>query len=324
MAQVTNTFDSYDSIGNREDLSDVIYDISPVDTPFMSNIGRTKATNTLHEWQVDSLAAHSADNAVIDGDDATNDAVSATSRLKNYTQISDKVVVVSGTQEVINKAGRKSEVAYQVAKRGRELKRDMEARLTCEQGAVVGNSTLARECAGLETYLSQNINSHGVGGSTDDGWRTTPGYPDNDVTDGTQVAFTEAMVKSNMQATYTAGGNPDCLMVGPYNKRIVSGFSGIATLYRDQRKVGPAQIIGAADIYVSDFGELQVVPNRFQRDRTAFFLDKSYWAVAYLRPFQVKPLSRTGDAEKRQMLVEYTLEARNPEASAKSPDLSTS
>jgi hypothetical protein len=315
MAQPTNTFDSYDSIGTKEDLSDVIYNISPNDTPFMQSIGRSKCTQTLHEWQTDSLAAHSADNKVIDGDDATNDAITATTRKTNRTQISDKVVVISGTQEVVNKAGRKSELAYQVAKAGKELKRDMEARLTSGQYMVTGTSSSARECSGAEAVIVTN-KSHGSGSPATSGTA--------DVVNGTQRVFTEAMLKTQMQNCFTQGGNPGMVMVGPFNKTKVSAFAGVATQYRDNQKVGQGVIIGAMDVYVSDFGTVKVIPNRFSQDRTAFVLDTDYWAVSYLRPFQVKPLSRTGDSEKRQMLVEYTLEYRNEASSGKIADLTTS
>jgi hypothetical protein len=315
MAQPTNTFDSYDGANsNREDLANIIYNISPTDTPFMSSIGRVKVQSTTHEWQTDSLTAHTADNMVIDGDEATNDSISATSRVTNKTQISDKVIVVSGTQEVVNKAGKKSEVAYQVAKAGKELKRDMEARLTSKQYMVTGSSSTARECSGAEAVITTN-KSHGTSGAT---------TGSADVTDGTQRVFTEAMLKTQMQNCFTEGGNPGLVMVGPFNKTKVSGFGGIATLYRDQKKVGQGVIIGAADVYVSDFGTVNVVPNRFQRDRTALVLDTDYWAVGYLRSFQVKPLARTGDSEKRQMLCEYTLEYRNQKSSGKIADLTTS
>ena len=312
MAQPSETFDSYDGVNsNREDLTDVIYNISPTDTPFMSSIGRVKVSATTHEWQTDSLASFTANNKVIDGDEATNDAITATTRVTNLTQISDKVIVVSGTQEVVNKAGKKSEVAYQVAKAGKELKRDMECRLTSPQIAETGSSSGARECSGAEAVIKTNT-SHGVSGSTNG---------TADVVDGTPRALDEDMIKGEIKDCYTQGGSPGMIMVGPHNKTVISGFEGIATLYRDQKNVGQGVIIGAADIYVSDFGTFKVIPNRVQRDRTALILDTDFWAVGYLRPFQVKPLARTGDSEKRQMLCEYTLEYRNEASSAKVAEL---
>jgi hypothetical protein len=315
MAQPSETFDSYDGVNsNREDLTDIIYNISPTDTPFMSSIGRVKVSSTTHEWQTDSLASFTANNKVIDGDEATNDAITATTRVTNLTQISDKVIVVSGTQEVVNKAGKKSEVAYQVAKAGKELKRDMECRLTSPQIAETGSSSGARECSGAEAVIKTNT-SHGVSGSTNG---------TADCVDGTQRAFTEVLLKPQIKGCYTEGGMPGMIMVGPHNKSVASGFGGIATIYRDQKNVGQGVIIGAADIYVSDFGTFKIIPNRVQRDRTALILDTDYWAVGYLRPFSVKPLARTGDSEKRQMLCEYTLEYRNEASSGKVAELTTS
>lgn len=316
MAQPTNTFDSYDGANsNRQDLANVIYNISPTDTPFMSSIGRVKVQATTHEWQTDSLTTFTPNNKVIDGDEATNDAMTATSRVTNKTQISDKVIVVSGTQEVVNKAGKKSEIAYQIAKAGKELKRDMESRLTSPQYMEVGNSSTARECTGAETVLVTN-KSHGGGGGATSGTA--------DVTDGTQRVLTEAMVQTQMQNCFTAGGNPGMLMCGPFNKTKISGFAGIATKYKELKENGQGVIIGAADVYVSDFGTVRAIPNRFSRDRTLMILDTDFWAVGYLRSFQVKPLARTGDSEKRQMLCEYTLEYRNEASSAKVADLTTS
>ena len=156
MAAPTGTFQTYGAIGNREDLSDIIYDISPTDTPFMSNVERGTATATLHEWQTDSLAASNADNAQIEGGDATTNTASPTTRFGNYTQIFHKVPLVARTQRSVNTAGRRDEMSYQIAKRGREMKRDMEARYTSAQGAVAGGSGTAREMAGLGAWLFGN------------------------------------------------------------------------------------------------------------------------------------------------------------------------
>ena len=320
MAQPTNTFDSYDSVGDREDLQDMIYDISPTETPFLSNAKRMKAKNTYHEWQTDALTSAGA-NAVIEGDDATADSRAATTRVGNYTQISDKVVVVSGTQEAIDKAGRKSEMAYQMAKSSKELKRDMEYILTRNQASSAGGSATARTLASVESWLSTNKTHLGASG-------TTPGFSSGTVaapTDGTQAgSFTEALLKSVIQACWTQGGDPGIVMVGPVNKQKASAFAGIATQYRENSGKKRATILGAADVYISDFGEHRIVANRFSRDRTALILDMDYWGVAYLRPFKDSPLAKDGDAEKRQLLVEYTLVANNQAASGKAADLAES
>ncbi|MCP4929048.1 MAG: DUF5309 domain-containing protein [Gammaproteobacteria bacterium] len=315
MAQPSNTYDAYDLVGGREDLSDIISNISPTDVPFQSNIGRSKATAILHEFQTDALSA-AASNSVIEGDDSAAEAQVATVRESNRTQISKKVVLVTGTANSVNKAGRKNELSYLLAKAGKELKRDMEVDLCSKNVAVTGDSTTARKLRGFESWTQTNA-SRGSGGSDN----SSTGV----VTDGTQRAFTEAMLKTALQSCFTEGGDPDCVMVGPFNKTKVSGFGGIATLYRDTAgSKGQASIMGAADLYISDWGEVKIVPNRFQRDRTAMVIEKDKWAVAYLRPFRQEKLAKTGDSDKVHMLVEYTLEARNQKSSGKVADLTTS
>jgi len=317
MTMETNAFNSFTAIGNREDLEDVIYDISPTETPFMSNVARTRATATFHEWQTDALAAAAA-NRQLEGDAIAGQTQSPTTRVGNDCQISYKSITVSGTQDAVSKAGRARDTAYLTAKAGRELKRDIEFALTQNQAASVGGATTARSLAGVEGWLSTNYNDNGVG--------TTPGVASGRVgtapTDGTTRALTETLLKAVIKTVWSAGGDPKVLMVGPFNKQTVSGFGGIATIYKNA-PAGQATIVGAADLYVSDFGEHTVVPNRFSRDRTALVLDMDYWAVAYLRPIQSINLARTGDAEKRAILAEYTLVSRNEAASGKVADLTT-
>ena len=314
MAQPANSYDSYDLVGAKEGLTNIIENISPTDVPFQSNIGRSKATSILHEFQTDSLSA-AASNAVIEGDDSAAEAQVATARLSNRTQISKKVVLVTGTANATVKAGRgKNELSYMLAKAGKELKRDMEVDLCGKNPLVAGNATTARKLRGFESWVSTNT-SYGTNGATN----ASTGV----VTDGTQRAFTEAMLKTGLQKCFTEGGDPDCVMVGPFNKQKVSGMSGIATLHRQVNGNGQASIMGAADLYISDWGEVKIVPNRFQRDRTALIIEKDKWAVAYLRPFRQEKLAKTGDSDKVHMLVEYTLEARQEASSGKVADLTT-
>jgi hypothetical protein len=316
MAIVGNTFTRYSAVGIREDLSNVIYNISPEETPFISNIGRESVKNTYFEWQTDSLAAASASNAALEGDDISSfTAVTPTARVGNYTQISTKNVVISGTLEAVDKAGRRSEMTYQLAKLGSELKRDMESALLANQSPVAGNTTTARRTAGLPAWIKTNT-SFGTGGANNAGISAR--------TDGTQRAFTEALLKNVIQQVWTAGGTPKMLMVGPFNKVAASGFTGIATRFRDVPAGQQAQIIGAADIYVSDFGTVNIVPNRFQRDRDAFVVDPDYASLAVLRPIQKMDLAKTGDAEKALLLVEYGLKVNNEAAHGIVADLTTS
>ena len=313
MAQPTNTFDTYDSVGEREDLSDVIYNISPTDTPFLSSAAKTAATAVLHEWLTASLAAASTSNAVIEGDEATLDAVTATTRLSNSCQIMDKTVVITGTQEAVDKAGRASELAYQIAKKAKELKRDMEAQITTNNAEVTGSATAAREMGSLGAWVATNdvMGTSGTSGSVGNTART----------DGTQRAFTEDLLKSVIKSVWNEGGDPTMIMVGPFNKQKLSGFTGNSTRFDAG---ADATLYTSVDVYASDFGQLQVVPNRFSRDRDAYVLDMDYWGVAFLRDFTMHELSKTGDSEKRQLLVEATLESRNEAASGLVADLTTS
>lgn len=301
-------YNAHDAKGLREDLADVIYDISPTDTPFQSSVGRTKATAVYHEWQTDSLAAATTNNAAVEGADASDATLSPTVRLGNYTQILQKTIKVSGTLDAVNKAGRKSEKAYQLAKASAELKRDLETILLANQGQSAGSSnSSARKMGSLLSWLKSNTS---VGSSGSD--PTTIGVSTR--TDGTQRTFTEQLLKDEVVSVYNSGGNPKVLMVGPAGKQKVSSFAGIAA----QRFMAPANtpttIIGAADVYMSDFGTMSVVPNRFMRARDALVLDPEYAAVAYLRPFQTNELAKAGDSDKTQILVECTLEVKNEAA----------
>jgi hypothetical protein len=304
-------YNAYDAIGQREDLTDVIYDISPTETPFMSSIGKTKATAVYHEWQTDSLAAATTNNAAVEGADASDATLSPTTRLGNYTQILQKTIKVSGTLDAVNKAGRKSEKAYQLAKASQELKRDLETILLSNQGRSVGTSnSTARKMGSLLSWIKTNSS---VGGSGAD--PTTIGVSTR--TDGTARTFTEALLKEVVAEVFTSGGVPKILMVGATGKQKVSSFTGLSA-YRYNVNAGgggaQATIAAAADVYLSDFGSISVVPNRFMRARDALILDPEYAALAYLRPFQTIELAKAGDADKTQVLVEVTLEVKNEAA----------
>lgn len=306
MAVPTNTFVSTAAIGNREDLTDVIYRISPSETPLLSLAEKTKAENTLHEWQTQDLAAPGA-NAQAEGDDAAPVAVTPTVRLNNRTQISTKTVSVSGTQESTKSAGRKSEMAYQMSLKSLELKTDIEYAITRNSVAA----TSPRQTRGMVGWLGDNINA-GAG-------YVAPNYVTNVTqTDGTQRTFTEAMLKDAAQKVYSAGGNPDVLMLPPVQKQIFSSFLGNSTRFD---KGEDQKVYAATDIYVTDFGALKAVPNRIMRPRDAFLLESSKIAVAYLRPFQKTPLAKTGDSEKMMVLAEYALENRAPKSHGAVVDL---
>lgn len=311
MAILANTFLTFSAIGNREDLSDMIYNISPTDTPFMGAIGKATASAVLHEWQADALAAAQA-NAQLEGDETSFGAVTVTSRLGNRCQISSKAVVVSGTQDEVKKAGRTREMTYQLMLRSKELRNDQEFVLTNNQAPVTGNSTTARALRPLCSWYTTN-DSRGASGA--DGSTTTA------ATDGTQRALTESLCKTVMQNVWTAGGDVDMWMCGAFNKTVISGFSGNHT--RTQDTVNK-KLVTALDVYASDFGTHKIVANRFSRSRDLHMLDTSMWAMAVLRPTKTYDLAKTGDATKALVLTEYTLEARNEASSGIVADLTSS
>lgn len=313
MAVPSNTMQTYTGVINREDLSDMVYMISPTETPFLSACGRTKASSTLHEWTTDTLAT-AANNAQIEGDDTYTAAgvVNPGTRVTNRTQISRKVVRLSGTQQAMDSAGNLYTMGKQMAKASSELKRDIEVALTQNTTAVVGAAATARQTRGLEGWIATN-NSLGVSGVAPNPITNTA------PTDGTQRALTEALIKTTLNSIWTAGGNPDVMMVGGTQKQLFSSFNGGGT---QMGNLDDKKLISAIDVYVSDFGTLKIVPNRFQRARTAFILESEKWKVAYFRPFQTEDLAKTGDSDAKHILCEYTLEACNEAASGAVRDLS--
>ena len=300
MTAPTNTYLTTAAIGNREDLSDTIYRISPTQTPVFTMASKAKATNTLHEWQTQDLAAASAVNAQVEGDDATAVAATPTVRLTNRTQIMSKTASVSGSQEAMNSAGRKSEMGYQLALKALEIRRDAETNLTQSDVLAVA----PRSFRGLRGWLVDNVNRNG---GTLASYTGNTGY-----TAGTLRSFTEAQVKDVLQQIFTAGGEPDTIMLPPALKQTFSSFTGNATR---MDKSEDKKLYASVDVYVSDFGELQAVPNRFMATRDVMVLQADKLAIAYLRPFMTIELAKTGDADRRQILAEFTLEMRAPKSS---------
>lgn len=317
MAIVTDTYQTFQAIGNREDLIDIIYNIDPTETPLLTMAERLTAKATTHEWQTQALAAASAANQQIQGDQFTNKTVTPTVRLNNKLQISSKVVQVTRTQDAINKAGRKDEMAYQIGLASAELKRDMESSLTANTASTVGATGTAAKVGGLPTWLTSNV-SRGAGGSSGGfsaGNTTT-------ATDGTQRAFTEDMVKAVMLSAYQNGGKPDTLMTGAFNRTVASGFSGNATKFQDM--TNNKKIMATAAVYASDFGNLKIVPNLFQRSREAFLLQSDMVGIAYLRPFEVEEVAKVADSDRKSIIVEYTMQVNNEKAHGVVADLTTS
>jgi hypothetical protein len=319
MAQPTNTFETYDAVGNRETLADMIYMITPSKTPFMSAIGRKSVNGIKPEWQTDALATPSTSNNQPEGNEWEVDAIVATTRVGNYCQISEKSAVVSATQETVDKAGRASEMAREIRKKGQELKIDMEVTLLSNQASSAGsgNGATNRTLGGLRAWLATN-DSLGAGGASG-GYNTSTNVVDASTT-GTQRAMTKALIDATMLSTANAGGEPDILMLSNYAKTVFSTFmsdANVATQRYVTPKNGPTTIVGAADMYLTDFGPLSVVPNvQMTRAgatiaRNAYLLDVSLLKVGILRDINTTDVAKTGDNDKKVLNVEYTLVVNN-------------
>jgi hypothetical protein len=294
---MATAFKTYDAVAIREDLSDVIYDISPTDTPFMSSIaGKGSVSNTLFEWQTDALASAVINNYHVEGADAGTAATTVTARITNQTQISKKVVEVSGSHEAVNNAGKKSELAHQLAKASKELKRDMEGSLLADNAAAAGNASTARETRGAAHFITTNVTDAG--------------------TSGTHAAVVEADILAVAESTWTAGGEPSTILLGATNKKLVTAMSGRADAIRSVSD-NNTTIQNAVDVYVSDFGTFNIMLDRFCDQDVVYFLDHDMWSVDYLRDFQTVDIARAGDGEKKMLLVEYGLRCGNEAANGK-------
>jgi Family of unknown function (DUF5309) len=319
MTVPSNTIQGVGRVGAREDLSDKIAELFPDDCPFIDSIGRGKATATKTEWQLDSLAAANADNAQIQGDDLANESRANPTRVGVYTQISTKVVGVSTTVEAINKAGRKSELAREIMKAGRELRTDMESRATQNKASVAPTSSVAGKTAGALAWITSNT-SLGTGSPANGGYNSGTGVVDA-ATNGTQRAYTETLLKTVLQAAWAKGGNPKFVITDGTRKQTAAAFSGLATQRRETGNK-KATIVAGADIYVSDFGDVQFVPSRFFTNRDALIVDPEYWELATLDPLSVDDLAKTGLSTRKMLHVEWALKSLNEAASGAIRDLS--
>tara|TARA_S200002703_G_scaffold91796_1_gene79278 strand:+ start:3485 stop:4435 length:951 start_codon:yes stop_codon:yes gene_type:complete len=316
MAQPTGVFVTFSAKGLREDLENVIYDISPTDTPFMSMGGREDAVAVNHEWQTDSLA-DAANNHHEEGVTLTAAEPTATSRLGNICQISLKTTLVSGTLDAVSKAGRKEELAYQMSKRAKELKRDMErAYVGVNQSkTVMSADSTVRKLGSLTSWVATNVSAGSGGSGAGNGTART---------DGTARTFTEALLKASILSAFDEGADIKYLMMAPSQKQTFSSFVGVGATGGASNRIEASdqRIIGGMDVYVSDFGEMAVVPNRFQRSRDVWLLDPEYYAIAYLRPFFQREVASTSDGEQRAIIAEHTLVVKNEKALGAVYDLS--
>jgi len=315
MAVPTNTRLTFSAIGIREDLSNIIYNIAPTETPFLSGCGRETADNTFFEWQTDDLTTAAASRS-LEGNDPESLAVAEPTRVGNYTQISVKAVQTSGTAEAVDFAGRRSSQAYQLAKRAKEMKRDMEKMLMDNVARNAGAAGTARVTAGLGAWIAANYNSLG-------GAPSPPGLGSASSGNGTDIAsdatstgtLTEAGMKIVIAECFDNGGTPDTILVDSGNKQVISALTQtVSELRTAANKAAPASVVAAVDVYVSDFGTFKIIPDRFQRARDCWFIDFDFWAVAYLRPFRTETLAKTGDSIKQMLVAEYGLMSKNQKA----------
>jgi hypothetical protein len=309
------TFETYGTVGIREDLADIIYNIAPTDTPFMSNVGKGSASGTYHEWQTDDLTA-AADNKVAEAAAAPAAESVATTRVGNYTQIASKTVSVSGSNEAADAAGRASQMAYQLAKKGMELKRDMEKTLVgTDKAQVVGSAGTARELGSVTSWIGTNCSVGATAGAVPTGDGT------DIATSGDARVLTDTLLNGVIEDVWQSGGNPSMIMCGAFQKSKITGFTGNTATSRKFTDAEAKKFINAVDVYVSDYGELNVVPNRLMLTDTLLVLQPDMWSVDTYRDFQTKDLAVTGDFESKQLLVEYTLTSKNEAASGAIRDL---
>lgn len=328
MAVPAGTLQTFTVTTNREDLQNFIYNISPTDCPLVMHLSETEATSTKHEWSTDALDTAGA-NAQIQGDDMAASTITPPSRLLNYTQISTKAVSVSGTERAMNTAGMSDMLDYQMVRKGKSLKRDVEKQLIgLNQGQYTGAAGAAALLRSWDSWIATNVNMNNVTTTVQGATAaaTTAGANAAAATAGRLDAssvrdLSEAYVKDVLEKIFTEGGEPSLIMVGPYNKQVVSGFTGRS---QARQNVDSDVILGAAAIYSSDFGDLQIIPNRLQRERDLHVIDPEYASVAYLRRMQEEDLAKTGDADRKGMVVEYTLAMLNEKAHGSVFDIAAS
>ena len=301
MAKVTNAFDTYSATSDREQLSDVIYNISPQATPFMSAIGKNSIKNVVFDWQTETLPTASGAGQ-LEGFELSRAAATGTTRVSNVAQISSRDATVTGSQQASDPAGKKTEMAHQLAIMAKALKRDMETALCQNGGKTTGNATTARKTGGFESWIKSNYSKAASGAPTGGG--TAP-------TDGTQRALTEALLKSVLQSCFSNGGEPSLAICGPVNKQKISGFTGRASA---RQMVDANTVEASVSIYASDFGELKIVPSNFSRERSLLLVDPEYAKVSFLRDFNVQDIAKIGDAETKMIVAEYGLEMSNEAA----------
>ena len=311
MAKVTNAFDTYSATSDREDLSNIIYNISPMQTPFMSSIGKRNINNVVFDWQTEALASP-VSTGELEGFELSRSAAVATTRVSNVAMISKRDATVSGSQESSDPAGKRSEMAHQLAIMSKALKRDMEEALCQKNGKTTGNATTARKTGAFESWVKSNVNN--AAGSTPTGGGTAP-------TDGTQRDLTETLLKDVLQDCFENGGEPSIAICGPHNKQVISGFTGRS---QARQMIDANTVEASVSIYSSDFGELKIVPSNRSRERSLLLVDPEMAKVSFLRDFKTVDIATIGDAVTKMIVVEYGLEVSNEAAHGLVADLNVS
>lgn len=315
MAFPTNTLATYEAVGNREDLADVIYKIATTMRPFQENIKKGTCKATFPEWQKSTLRTPVNSNKAVQGDDTAATAAVTTTRIGNRTQIIKECASVTRTQQKVDSAGRPNEMSFQVLYKGENLLNDMEMSLLANLAAITGDDTTAPQMAGALAWMSSNV-SRGLGGSSG-----TYSGGQGAATNGTQRAFTEALLKTVLASAFTNGASgPKLALMSATQKQVFSSFTGIADIRKDAGS-GQATIVGAADTYIGDFGQITTVPVQFGLTRDVLIIDQAYWELAYLDPLSTVPLAKTGDSDRKQLVTEVTLKALNEKSSALIADL---
>lgn len=310
MAKLANSFATFDAVGNREALSDQIYNISPEETPFVSAIGKGKATAVYEEWQTDALEA-ATNNKVVQGNEPSPQVITPTTHLGNRTQISEKTFAVTGTQEAVNKAGRKSEVSYQDVKKMVELKKDIDFACLQNTTAIAAAAATAPQARGALGFIKTNTSKASDGVDPDPVANTAP-------TDGTQRAFTEGLLVEAATKAWVSGGNPTLLFLPAAQRPVFSAFNAGA---QKQYAINEKELTATIAVYEGDYGIYKVVNSRHQRGRDVFGIDPSMWEVLTLRPFKPTELAKTGDNVKRMVNTEWTLKCNNEAANFAVRDL---
>jgi hypothetical protein len=316
VAKITNAFSTYGAKANREDLSNAIYNIDPFDTPVMSAAGRRKVKNRTFDWQNENLPTVDADNAQFEGFELERTASQPTVRLTNVTQISKRDATVTGSQEASDAAGKRSEMAHQMALKSKVLKSDMETIMCSRQARVDGDDATPRKTESIPHWIARGIDRNAVQGAAVFGY-TAAGLPTTATgaftapASGDRVALTELMLNDAMERAYTNGAKPDTLILPTNVRRGISAFEGRSST---QVNVGRTEVVATVDIIATDYGRIKVMPSRWLPVDLGMLIDKDYVAVAFFRQFRQFPLAKIGDAETRCILTEWGVEVKNPMA----------